>query len=914
MSRRRVPWALVGLLLAAFALRIFQLDAQSIWWDEGISLHLATSNVPDLLLDRVNNIHPPLYFLLLKGWLALTGVSAFSGRYLSVLASWAQVTAVFVVTRRWFRPRATWLAAGLAAIAAVSVIYGQEIRVYAMLPLIYLALLGLTDVILSSSDAHPGWRPFAWLALVTWIGLHLHYIALFVVVYVNLWALLALARGRRWAVLRRWLSAQALAGLASLPWLTAVIVNLTAVQAEASAGTFTTAPVPAGFLVSQVWTFHLTGLANALARPEIRWLAGATAVALLLLTLLRLWQPAARHRTLALWSHWLLPLSSATVVWTVRSFSHPRYVAMFTAGLLVLVAYLSVPGVVERTLRERVAGRVLAVLLVAGVLATSLWGLWRYFFDPAVARDDMRGVARYLEATAGADDLILVPDTDWSLPFEYQGMTPLAMPRPGTPAFWDELNAWTRDVALVYVVDYPRGTRDWQGQVAFALEAAGTRLRSDLFDGLRVDVYRLDTAVTPPAMQPEATRIGPLQLREVWLEPQTVTNSAVALALTWELLEPVDGQVQVALRLVDDVTGALLHTADDRLVDGSGRPTDAWQLGQSVTTYHLLPIPVGTPPLTYAVDLTAYLPAPEGPIPLELVDAGGAPRGQDLRTGTTTLARGPAATAYFAPVDAAPLAELVPGLVLESVTVGTAEAAAGQPLTVDLLWRAERPLADVRPALVLLARDGTPLATDAAAPANGRYPTDRWQVGEAVRERRRITVPATAEGVLDLVVQLDGTAVPVGQIAIVPGALSFEPPVVAYPLDVAFGDVARLVGFDLPAVDVASDAPVPLTLFWQALRSDIATDYVVFAHILDADGRLVGQQDGVPGEGRYPTTGWQEGAFIVDPHAMVFREPYTGPAAVEVGLYDPRTGARVLLADGRDHLILPLELAVSAGE
>lgn len=914
MSRRRVPWALVGLLLVAFALRIFRLDAQSLWWDEGISLHLATSSVAELLLDRVNNIHPPLYFLLLKGWLALTGVSAFTGRYLSVLASWAQITAVFVVARRWFRPPATWLAAGLALVSAVSVIYGQEIRVYAMLPLVYLALFGLTDAILSGSNTHPGWRPFVWLAVATWTGLHLHYIALFVVMYVNLWALLALVRTRRWAVLRRWVAAQALAGIASLPWLTAVIANLTAVQAEASAGTFATEAIPGGFLVSQIWVFHLTGLANALARPEIRWLAGTTAVALLLLTLLRLWQPDTRRRTLALWSHWLLPLSSATVVWTVRSFSHPRYVVMFTAGLLLLVAYLGAPGVASRRAWERVAGRLLGALLAGAVVCASLWGLWHYFFDPAVAKDDMRGVARYLEATAGADDLILVPDTDWSLPFEYAGATPLAMPRPGEAGFWDDMATWTSDVATVYVVDYPRGTRDWQRQIPFALEAAGVRRDSVLFDGLQVDAYALDTAVSPPALEPAANRIGPLQLQEVWLEQGAATNSAVALSLRWELLEPVDGRVQVALRLVDEVTGAVLYTADDRLVDGSGRPTDQWPAGQTVTTYHLLPLPQGTPPLTYAVDLSAYVPLSEGVRPLERLDAAGAPQGQIVRLGTTMLTRSLATSAYFAPVDAATLARLAPGLTLEAAAVGTTEAAAGQPLAIDLRWRADGPLADVRPAVVLRAPDGTVLAMDDAPPANGRYPTNRWQTGELVRERRRLVVPATAGGVLDVVVQLDGTAVPIGLVAIVPGALSFEPPPVGYPLDVVFGDIGRLVGFDLPALDVANDEPVPLTLVWQALRDDIATDYVVFAHVLAGDGWLVGQQDGVPGDGRYPTTGWQAGAYIIDPHAMTFREPYTGMAVIEVGLYDPLTGARVLLADGRDHFVLPVELSVSGGE
>ena len=166
---------IVGLLLVAFALRLYRLDAQSLWWDEGISLHLATSSLGEIVRDRLNNIHPPLYFFILKGWLALVGVSAFTGRYLSALASLAQVALVFAAARAWGRKSIgrsawPWIAAGLMLISALSVIYGQEIRVYALLPVVYLALLLQTGRLLTGRRLE--FRPLLYLALVEWIGLH----------------------------------------------------------------------------------------------------------------------------------------------------------------------------------------------------------------------------------------------------------------------------------------------------------------------------------------------------------------------------------------------------------------------------------------------------------------------------------------------------------------------------------------------------------------------------------------------------------------------------------------------------------------------------------------------------------------------------------------------------------------------
>ena len=60
--RLRVAGPLLLICCLAFAMRVFLLDAQPIWWDEAISLHLATSTLAQLLVDRAAHVHPPLYF------------------------------------------------------------------------------------------------------------------------------------------------------------------------------------------------------------------------------------------------------------------------------------------------------------------------------------------------------------------------------------------------------------------------------------------------------------------------------------------------------------------------------------------------------------------------------------------------------------------------------------------------------------------------------------------------------------------------------------------------------------------------------------------------------------------------------------------------------------------------------------
>ena len=229
---------------------------------------------------------------------------------------------------------------------------------------------------------------------------------------------------------------------------------------------------------------------------------------------------------------------------------------------------------------------------------------------------------------------------------------------------------------------------------------------------------------------------------------------------------------------------------------------------------------------------------------------------------------------------------------------------------MELLWQGAGGLADIRPALSLAA-DGAAPATNDDAPAQGRYPTNRWAAGEVVAEVRDVRVPADAAGTATLAVTVEGERVELGTLAIAGAAAQFELPDVAVPVAATFGDSIRLVGFDPPPASVSAAAPVPITLTWQALSGDIGASYTVFVHLLAEDGRLIAQHDGPPAGGARPTNEWLEGEYVVDAHELVWREAgYSGPARLVVGLYNPLSGARLPTADG-DVFELPVTVTVS---
>jgi len=137
-------WALLILILFAFARLVWRLDAKNLWLDEGFSLQRAESSWPDLLRgilpipDGVNTVrtidqHPFGYFVALGLMVRLAGKSEFALRFPAVMASTLLVPACWALARRLARrsilPPATptW-AVLLAAISPFYLWYGQEVR------------------------------------------------------------------------------------------------------------------------------------------------------------------------------------------------------------------------------------------------------------------------------------------------------------------------------------------------------------------------------------------------------------------------------------------------------------------------------------------------------------------------------------------------------------------------------------------------------------------------------------------------------------------------------------------------------------------------------------------------------------------------------------------------------------------
>jgi hypothetical protein len=132
----------------------------------------------------------------------------------------------------------------------------------------------------------------------------------------------------------------------------------------------------------------------------------------------------------------------------------------------------------------------------------------------------------------------------------------------------------------------------------------------------------------------------------------------------------------------------------------------------------------------------------------------------------------------------------------------------------------------------------------------------------------------------------------------------------AYPVEQTFGDnQVRLLGYDLNTWAVSPGQDLVVTLYWQAL-APFDRNYQTFVHLL-VDGEILVQHDGAPECDINPTTRWEPGQVIPDPHLLhIPADAGAGPAELITGMYDLLTLDRMLVAGENTDVVFLDKLAI----
>lgn len=243
-------------------------------------------------------------------------------------------------------------------------------------------------------------------------------------------------------------------------------------------------------------------------------------------------------------------------------------------------------------------------------------------------------------------------------------------------------------------------------------------------------------------------------------------------------------------------------------------------------------------------------------------------------------------------------------------------AAPNQPAHITACWEALAPInTNYTLFVTLLDYQGRPLGQKDTYPGLGTRQTAAWQPGTrfcdqySVKVHDALTLPTVATidlGFYDLEtgVRLSPTAnsVPINPplhlqpLKIVPS--SVEPVPQPNTFIAKFEHGVTLVNYAWLEKETAVNQTVTLQLTWHS-SGPLPDNYTIFAHLLDANGNLLVQDDGPPREGAYPTTFWGVDEQIVTEHTFVIPETAPdGPTNLTLGFYRLEDGGRLNRLDG----------------
>ncbi len=900
----RVPFFLI--LLLAFFIRVYHLDGQSMWSDEGLSLYRIHQPVSQQLqniitVDGVDtrDTNPPFYFLLLHGWSILTGDTVFALRYGGVLLALLAIPLIYQLTALGVGKNAGLAAAFLLAISPFHVWQSQVLRNYGLLITLNLfSLYGLWRFIRGGPQA----RRWLWLwAVAGLLGIYSHYFGFFIFAYglVALTVTTSLNWGKQQLshlLRQRWFWAGL--ALSLLILLPAIFIGLDRFRAGQQ---IDFNYIPPGTVAYHALSAFAVGMSRSLTHP---WSRLWPALLLALGGFFWLWRQK-RSPALLVLGYQLIPLGLLQLLSLVNPlYNGTRHLLIGLPPFLILLA-------AAFTLTHPRWLRLLVWSLGLVAVAIQIDWLQAQFTSPQLVRDDVRGVALYLNEHAAADDLIILHDTLISFTFDYyyNGAAPWrAIPLYGeqdAAAAANELAAaGAATTGRIWFLTQPTPRTgfpitplpQWASENWLPI---GTRQFPHMWLSVRLETYLPNPVTTslPASITPlEQTFDDTLHLHGLSLPTTIRAGQPFWLQSYWSQTATEPGRYSLSLRWQDE-SGHIWTQIDHNL--WPGYPIQNWPTATPIRFDQEITLPASLPPGPYTVWLRLTNPAGQqipdnsGQLDVRLGDMQVTPSSLALDNALATVAPFTSQESDLGP------------LTLLGYRLPTTALRPGHLLPLELIWQARRtPTQDYQLRTRLINGQGEMLSETITPLTRASYPTSQWVKGALAEGVISLLIPGLASSD-DTYVELSlltSEGNPVGKpvrlaenLLVEPWALVTELPPITNPLQANFGEptLVELPGYALSATTAQPGDTLDLTLYWQA-QQPINVNYLVFVHLVDAQENVWGQATGVPVNGSRPTLSWRMDEVLLDNRPLVIGSDVPpGQYNLWVGFFEPDSGVRL---------------------
>ncbi|MBE7471071.1 MAG: hypothetical protein DPW09_05265 [Anaerolineae bacterium] len=400
---------LLVIILAGFALRLYRLGADSLWYDETVSAFLASESATELIAHTARDIHPPGYYLLLHFWTLAAGSSEFALAFFSLVFGLLLIPLTYQLARLLANRQVAIWAALLVAVSPYHLWYSQEVRMYTLGAVLGVCAgyCGLRALSYRSKSGSPRlfWSGYLVAAVM---GLYtLYYFAFLLIVLNGLFLLYTLRSTLNQTVLRSLVLTNGLVLLAYLPWLPTAWRQATEPPVPPWRTLASFSPWP---ILLESWSVLSLGQS---VEPAAIWPILCLTLALFILGLFYLIQssnpplfqpstlPTLQPPILFLLAYTFGPLLLIYLLSFFTPLYHVRYLFTYSPAFYIILG----AGLAWLNLRT---GRWLTLIAASLLVAACGFSSYQYHFNPRYRADDYRGAVDFIQSHWQPGDVILV--------------------------------------------------------------------------------------------------------------------------------------------------------------------------------------------------------------------------------------------------------------------------------------------------------------------------------------------------------------------------------------------------------------------------------------------------------------------------------------------------------------------------
>lgn len=192
----------------------------SLWLDEALSVNIAELPLGQLTDALKHDGHPPLYYVVLHGWMNVFGTGDVAVRGLAGLFGLLTLPLIWILGRRKGGPVLAWVAVAVVSVSPFAVRYSNETRMYSLVILLVVIGWLLVDDVVSLGKATIS--RFVGIAAVGAALLYSHYWSLWLLAALGITSLWKLVRSSDQSERRSWRGiaiSLVVAGVVFVPWL-----------------------------------------------------------------------------------------------------------------------------------------------------------------------------------------------------------------------------------------------------------------------------------------------------------------------------------------------------------------------------------------------------------------------------------------------------------------------------------------------------------------------------------------------------------------------------------------------------------------------------------------------------------------------------------------------------------------------